>query len=205
MSRRTWIFVDDLWIPLHRDWLVGNATAQSTDINTTTLTNTSTISGQTSYGGYTYHTNVQYVSGLLSNTSIGINHNATVAVGGANAADGLVAVLGVTITERPQSSSSCVYSPLSPYVLWAYSNAFVPILQCHMDCLITTHMAGSCRSFASGFVCLSPSIFIDIPYHHQWSRFLHSLSHYQTDFYIHKPLFQMFNQALMIPCTTCTS
>ena len=162
MLRRMCIIADDLWIPFHRDWLVGNATAQSTIINTSALTNTSTISGQTSYGGYTYHTNVEYVPGLVPNTSIGINHNATVGIDGINAADGLVAVLGVTITQRPHSSSSCVYSSM----LWAYSNAFILILQCYMDCLITTNMAASCRSFASSFVCFSPNIFIEILYHH---------------------------------------
>lgn len=91
---------------LARDWLVGNATNQSTDLTTATMTNASMFSGQTSYGGYTYHTNVQYVSGLLQNTSTGINHNVTVAVGGANAVDGLVAILGVTIVQRPSPSSS---------------------------------------------------------------------------------------------------
>lgn len=88
------------------DELVGNATSQPTQIPTTTLTNASTYSGQTSYGGYTYHTNVQYVSGLLQNTSTGINHAATVAVNGQNAIDGLVAVLSVTITQRPPTTSS---------------------------------------------------------------------------------------------------
>jgi hypothetical protein len=89
---------------LGRDELVGNITSQS--IPTLSLTNTSTYSGQTSYGGYTYQTNVKYVSGLLQNTSIGINHNLTVAVNGQNAIDGLVAVLGVTITQRPKASST---------------------------------------------------------------------------------------------------
>jgi len=73
---------------------------------TENLTNASTFSGQTSYGGYTYQTNIKYVSGLLSNSSIGINHNDSVAVSGSNAIDGLVAVLGVTIIQRPASSSS---------------------------------------------------------------------------------------------------
>jgi len=99
---------------LARDWLVGNATAQSTDLTTATMTNTSTFSGQTSYGGYTYHTNVQYVSGLLSNTSIGINHNATVGVNGSNAVDGLVAVLGVTIVQKPTTSSSATWTASLP-------------------------------------------------------------------------------------------
>ena len=91
---------------LGRDWLVGNATNQTSLIPTLSLTNTSTISGSRSYGGYTYLTNVTYVSGLLQNTSVGINHNGSVPVPGDNAADGLVAVLGVTITQRPAASSS---------------------------------------------------------------------------------------------------
>ena len=37
---------------------------------------------------------------------MGINHNGSVPVPGDNAADGLVAVLGVTITQRPAASSS---------------------------------------------------------------------------------------------------
>jgi len=103
---------------LGRDWLVGNATAQPTDIYSLNLTNTSTLSGQTSYGGYTYRTQVQYVSNLLPNTSIGINHNQSVPVPGANAVDGLVAVLGVTIVQRPSPSntpsSSAIWTASSP-------------------------------------------------------------------------------------------
>lgn len=92
------------------DWLIGNATGQSTIIDTATVTNASTFSGQTSFGGFTYRTNVTYVSGLLQNTSIGINHNNSVPVNGANAIDGLVAVMAVSIVQRPaSSSSSCVY------------------------------------------------------------------------------------------------
>jgi len=98
---------------LARDWLVGNATAQSTDLVTANMTNSSTFSGQTSYGGYTYQTNVQYVSGLLPNTSIGINHNITVGVNGTNAIDGLVAILGVKIIQQPSSSSSSATSTTS--------------------------------------------------------------------------------------------
>jgi len=92
---------------------VGNATAQSTDLVTANMTNSSTFSGQTSYGGYTYQTNVQYVSGLLPNTSIGINHNITVGVNGTNAIDGLVAILGVKIIQQPSSSSSSATSTTS--------------------------------------------------------------------------------------------
>lgn len=91
---------------LARDWLVGNATAQSSLIDTPTVSNTSTYSGLTQSGGYTYQTSVQYVSGLLPNTSIGINHNYTVGVDGVPACDGLVALLDVKITARPAGSSS---------------------------------------------------------------------------------------------------
>ncbi len=87
---------------LGRDYIVGNVTGSA--IPTLTLTNESTYSGSTSYGGYTYKTDVSYASGMLQNTSIGINHNITVLIDGVtNAVDGLVAVLQVTITARPQS------------------------------------------------------------------------------------------------------
>lgn len=99
------------------DLLIGNATAQDQQIDTATVTNASTYSGDRSNGGYTYHTNVQYVSGLLDNSSIGINHNITVGADGVNAVDGLVAVLGVTITQRPDSSgyAYCYFASVSPF------------------------------------------------------------------------------------------
>ncbi|KIK90899.1 hypothetical protein PAXRUDRAFT_831276 [Paxillus rubicundulus Ve08.2h10] len=89
---------------LGRDWLIGNATAQSTLIPTENLTNASTYSGQTSFNGYTYQTSVNYVSGLLQNTSTGINHFQSVAVNGSNAIDGLVAIMTVQIVSRPTNS-----------------------------------------------------------------------------------------------------
>lgn len=70
-------------------------------------------SGTTSYGGYTYNTSITYVPNLLSNSSIGINHNETVGIAGVtNAVDGLVAVFEVTIVQRPYTredgrSSQC--------------------------------------------------------------------------------------------------
>ncbi|KZP18934.1 hypothetical protein FIBSPDRAFT_911537 [Athelia psychrophila] len=87
------------------DWFIGNATAQGSLINSTTLTNTSTFSGSTQYGGYTYQNTIQYISGLLPNTSEGINHNITVGVNGASACDGLVALIDVKITSKPAGSS----------------------------------------------------------------------------------------------------
>ncbi|KAK0202164.1 hypothetical protein DFS33DRAFT_1444033 [Desarmillaria ectypa] len=90
---------------LGRDYIVGNIT--DSGIPTLTLSNTSTFSGSTSYGNYTYQTSVTYASGLLQNTSVGINHNLTVEVEGVtNAVDGLVAVLDVSISARPAGSSS---------------------------------------------------------------------------------------------------
>lgn len=91
-------------ICLCRDWLVGNATAQSSIIPTSTLTNASSYSGNISFGGYTYFTSVSYVSGLLPNTSDGINHYLTVGENNTNAVDGLVAVLNVKIVGRPAGS-----------------------------------------------------------------------------------------------------
>ncbi|KAH9947434.1 hypothetical protein B0H21DRAFT_738713 [Amylocystis lapponica] len=91
---------------LGRDWLVGNVTAQSSLINTTTVNNASTYAGTTTYGGYTYHTTVTYASGYLENSSIGINHNGSVGNSITNAVDGLVAVLEVKMTGAPPSSSA---------------------------------------------------------------------------------------------------
>ncbi len=56
---------------LRRDWLVGNIT--NSDVPSANLTNGSFFNATTSFGGYTYQTNIQYVSGLLQNTSVGIN------------------------------------------------------------------------------------------------------------------------------------
>lgn len=94
----------------HSDWLIGNATSQSTLIPTANLTNGTTYSGQTTYGGFVYQTDVQYVSGYLENTSIGINHNLSVGTTGTNAADGLVALMNVKILTNPSGkpTSSCV-------------------------------------------------------------------------------------------------
>jgi len=95
------------------DWLIGNATTQSSVIPSSTLTNGTTYSGQTSYGGYVYQTNVQYVSGYLSNSSNGINHYLSVGANGTIAVDGLVALMNVKILTSPVSgsskTSSCVF------------------------------------------------------------------------------------------------
>jgi hypothetical protein len=95
------------------DWLVGNATAQSTIIPTSNVTNGTTYSGQTSSGGFVYQTDVKYVSGYLSNTSDGINHYLSVGANGTNAVDGLVAMMNVKILTTTASgttkSSSCVF------------------------------------------------------------------------------------------------
>ncbi|KAI0282453.1 hypothetical protein BC826DRAFT_284667 [Russula brevipes] len=64
---------------LGRDWLIGNATTQSTVIPTSNLTNGTRFSGQTSHDGYVYQTEVQYVSGFITNGSDGINHYLSVA------------------------------------------------------------------------------------------------------------------------------
>jgi hypothetical protein len=98
---------------LHSDWLVGNATAQSSLIPTGNLTNGTTYSGQTTFSGYVYQTDVQYVTGYLPDTSIGINHNLTVGSSTVNASDGLVALMKVQILTNPSgssSSSSCALS-----------------------------------------------------------------------------------------------
>jgi len=102
---------------LGRDWLIGNAT-QST-IPTANLTDLMTFSGSTSFGGYTYQTDALYGTGLLPNTSIGINHNITVGINGANAVDGFVGVLTVRITQRPSQPSSTATYKSSPQ-LWMF-------------------------------------------------------------------------------------
>lgn len=92
---------------LARDYIVGNITGSV--IPTSNLTNSSTYSGQTSFGGFTYQTTVRYLGGLLPNTSIGINHNVTVATDGQNAVDGLVALLEVKISERPANDAPAIF------------------------------------------------------------------------------------------------
>jgi len=89
---------------LARDWLVGNATSNQT-IPTSNLTNSSIYSGQSSFGNYTYQTSVLYVSGILPNTSDGINHFLTVG-DGQNAVDGLVAIMTVSIVTKPVSAAA---------------------------------------------------------------------------------------------------
>ncbi|KAF8914922.1 hypothetical protein CPB85DRAFT_1251853 [Mucidula mucida] len=89
-----------------RDYIVGNITGSA--IPTSSLSTADLqYSGTSSSEGYTYKTDVTYTSGLLTNTSVGINHNVTVAIDGVtNAVDGLVAVLDVSITTRPDNESS---------------------------------------------------------------------------------------------------
>lgn len=103
---KLWFILDLSYIvsnKLRRDWLVGNIT--NSEIPSTNLTNGSFFNATTTFAGYTYETNIQYVSGLLQNTSMGINHNITVEVNGVvNATDGLVAVMQVFITGTPPKS-----------------------------------------------------------------------------------------------------
>jgi len=115
---------------LARDWLVGNATAQPALIPTANLTNGTTYSGQTSYGGYVYQTSVQYVSGHLSNTSNGINHFVTVGANGTSAVDGLIAMLNVKILSAPSGATkSKSDAPLSvPLSLFPVLAAVFPML-----------------------------------------------------------------------------
>lgn len=60
---------------------------------------------------YTYQNDVAYVSGLLRNSSDGINHYITVEEDGYPAIDGLVAVLTIRITGYPEGEG-CVASAL---------------------------------------------------------------------------------------------
>ncbi|KAH9847917.1 hypothetical protein C2E23DRAFT_889542 [Lenzites betulinus] len=101
---------------LGRDWLVGNATAQTSLIPTGNVTNGTTYSGQTSFGGYTYKTDALYLSGIASNSSAGVNHDQSVGTANSPAVDGLVAVLTVSITSRPVQSSGALH--LLPAPSW---------------------------------------------------------------------------------------
>ncbi|KAF9642558.1 hypothetical protein BDM02DRAFT_3105500 [Thelephora ganbajun] len=87
---------------LGRDWAVGNATNQTQLIDTNSLMNASTFQGQTSFNGYTYSTTVTYVSGILKNSSNGVNHASDVTLPGRYAIDGLVSVFEAHIVERPK-------------------------------------------------------------------------------------------------------
>ncbi|KAI0345909.1 hypothetical protein BDW22DRAFT_1426536 [Trametopsis cervina] len=113
-----------------RDWMIGNATNLSTLVPTFNLTNGSTFSGSTSFSNFTYHTDVVYLSGLLQNSSDGINHYITVSDDGRPAIDGLVAVMQVSITARPPSSSSALssVSPASTWTLLSLAALLISIL-----------------------------------------------------------------------------
>ncbi|KAI0040047.1 hypothetical protein FA95DRAFT_1566747 [Auriscalpium vulgare] len=104
---------------LARDWLIGNATAQSQLIPSSNLTNQTTYSGQTSFGGYVYETNVQYVSGLLPNGSDGINHFGSVGANGTSAVDGLTALMSVKILQGPVGATKSS-SGQAPRLSWSY-------------------------------------------------------------------------------------
>ncbi|RPD62278.1 hypothetical protein L227DRAFT_499009 [Lentinus tigrinus ALCF2SS1-6] len=91
---------------LGRDWLVGNATAQTSLIPTGNVTNGTTYSGTVSFGNYTYKTDALYLSGILSNSTDGLNHASSVGGHGVEAIDGLVAVLTITVTAKPAAAAS---------------------------------------------------------------------------------------------------
>lgn len=86
-----------------RDEIVGNITEEV--IPTLNLTADHAYTGRTSANGYTYFTDIKFVTGLLENTNDGINHNTTVQIEGVvNSTDGYVAVFEVRIEERPEGS-----------------------------------------------------------------------------------------------------
>lgn len=89
-----------------RDFLVGNVTGMEWPLDTRNVTNATTFEGSTKFRNYTYHTAVRYESGLLKNSSEDINHYITVEDDGYPAIDGLVAVLTVRITDRPENTNS---------------------------------------------------------------------------------------------------
>ncbi|OSD07339.1 hypothetical protein PYCCODRAFT_1463624 [Trametes coccinea BRFM310] len=112
---------------LGRDWLVGNATAQQSLIPTGNITNGTTYSGQTSFGGYTYKTDVIYLSGILSNSSQGVNHNVTVGNANTLPVDGYVAVMTISIVSEPQRTTSGALS-IPPSVSWSMLAALLAML-----------------------------------------------------------------------------
>jgi len=59
------------------------------------------FTGMTTFGGYWYQTTVTYYTGFMGNSSEGVNHPVTVEQDGRPAMDGLLAVLDVKITQRP--------------------------------------------------------------------------------------------------------
>nr|VWO96323.1 Acetolactate synthase (EC [Ganoderma boninense] len=95
------------------DWLVGNATAQSHLIPTGNITNGTTYSGKTSFANYTYSTDALYLTGILSNSSSGLNHASSVGGDGVEAVDGLVAVLTVKVLSTPPPSANGALPSLS--------------------------------------------------------------------------------------------
>lgn len=97
-----------------RDEIVGNITDEV--IPTLNLTADHTYTGRTSANGYTYFTDIKFVTGLLENTNDGINHNITVQIEGVvNSTDGYVAVFEVRIEERPEGSGVSLAS--SPWMV----------------------------------------------------------------------------------------
>jgi hypothetical protein len=59
---------------LGRDYMVGNLTSQPTVISTLDLKDGTIFVGSRSWANYTYETSVRYTSGLLKNSTEGINH-----------------------------------------------------------------------------------------------------------------------------------
>ncbi|KAF8963025.1 hypothetical protein BDZ97DRAFT_1732534 [Flammula alnicola] len=108
---------------LGRDWLIGNITRST--VPTLNVTNGTTFTASTSFANFTYQTHIQYVSGLLEDTNIGINHNLSVGTATINASDGLVAVLNVTLTGTPPKSIA--WRP-SPPQLWQVYPLFIVFL-----------------------------------------------------------------------------
>ncbi|KAL0961222.1 hypothetical protein HGRIS_006189 [Hohenbuehelia grisea] len=110
-----------------RDWVIGNMT--NVTVPTHNLTNQTTYSTQTTWAGYTYASEIQYVSGLLSNSSEGINHMYSVGPNWTNAIDGLVAVITTKMVARP--ANSAIWGPSSPSIrasALALSIAFYSLL-----------------------------------------------------------------------------
>jgi len=95
---------------LGRDYIVGNITGVNPPPSQTWPTNTTTYTGQTSFEGWVYDVDVKYVA-LAPNTSDGVNHEATVAVNGRGAMDGLVAVLTVKVHTAPAKATRYVLYP----------------------------------------------------------------------------------------------
>ncbi|KZT39477.1 hypothetical protein SISSUDRAFT_1061080 [Sistotremastrum suecicum HHB10207 ss-3] len=112
-----------------------SSTVTSPLTSPTVATYLPTFTGRSNATGYIYETTATYLTGLLPNTSDGINHFQSVAnsSGGINAVDGLVALLEVHILSAPaganlKSAAAALRAPIQLLQLLLRSNLILSIL-----------------------------------------------------------------------------